>query len=59
MRYHRPRRHDHLEDGDEERQDQREMPQLDNHGVASAGWGALLPSFTPFASSALATSGGM
>ena len=26
-----PRRHDHLEDGDEERQDQREMPQLDDH----------------------------
>ncbi len=54
-----PRRHHHLEDGDQQRQDQREMPQLDNHCVASAGWGAPLPSLTPFASSAFATSGGM
>ena len=60
-----PGRDDHLHDGDDYRKDQREMSELDDHGVAVSpaalpSWCvAPWPSLTPFSLSALATSGGM
>ena len=65
-----PSRQNQLDDGDGERQKQREMANLNNHVARSPpvrygflpgcpGWIAPLPSATPLALSAFATSGGI